>query len=102
MPTEFGQWLRRARTHNGLSLMDLQDRTGINYTHISRMENGRSRPSRETVIRLAEAMDSSADEALLAAAYLPFDATHLTDPITGRIARRYHSLPTDLREYVNQ
>lgn len=101
MPTRFGKWLREARLHSGLSMVEVERRTGINYTHISRMENGRSRPSRDTVLRLAEAVDADVNDALIAAYYIPFDAAaHLLDPDAQRLAADYHALAPPLKALV--
>lgn len=102
MPTRFGKWLRETRLHSSLSMAEVERRTGINYTHISRMENGRSRPSRDTVLRLADALNADIDAALIAAYFIPFDAAHLSDPDTERLAADYHHLPPPLKEFVRQ
>jgi transcriptional regulator with XRE-family HTH domain len=48
--------LRRWRTTRGLSQLELAIRAGTTQRHLSFVEQGRSRPGRDLVVRLAEAM----------------------------------------------
>jgi transcriptional regulator with XRE-family HTH domain len=69
----FGSRLRRWRRHRGLSQLGLAGRVGSTPRHISFLETGRSRPSRQMVLRLADALDVGLREAnaLLHAAGFP-------------------------------
>jgi transcriptional regulator with XRE-family HTH domain len=69
----FGTKLRQWRTHRGLSQLSLAARVGSTSRHISFLETGRSRPSRQMVLRLAETLDIGRRDAneLLHAAGLP-------------------------------
>src|SRR5687768_11730021 len=69
----FGIRLRQWRQHRGLSQLGLAGRVGSTGRHISFLETGRSRPSRQMVLRLAEALEMGLREAneLLHAAGLP-------------------------------
>lgn len=69
----FGARLRQWRRHRGLSQLSLAAAAGSTSRHISFLETGRSRPSRQMVLRLAEALSASLREAneLLRAAGLP-------------------------------
>jgi len=53
----FGEVLRGWRRARRLSQLDLAMTAEISQRHLSFMESGRARPSREMVIRLAEAME---------------------------------------------
>lgn len=66
----FPSELRRWRTARGLSQLDLAIRAGTTQRHLSFIEQGRSRPGRDVVVRLAESMNLTLREtnALLAAA----------------------------------
>ncbi|MBA3396514.1 MAG: helix-turn-helix transcriptional regulator [Deltaproteobacteria bacterium] len=55
--TAFGPQLRRWRHSRGVTQETLALRAGVSPRHLSFVENGRSRPSREVVIALAEALD---------------------------------------------
>jgi transcriptional regulator with XRE-family HTH domain len=54
---EFGHLLRHWRQHRRLSQLALSGRSGISQRHISFLETGRARPSRPTVLALADALD---------------------------------------------
>ncbi len=53
----FGHLLRDWRRHRRLSQLALSGRSGISQRHISFLETGRARPSRPTVLGLADALD---------------------------------------------
>lgn len=53
----FGERLREIRKLKNLSQGDLEGRTGLNRTYISRVEHGHSVPMLETVEKFARALD---------------------------------------------
>jgi transcriptional regulator with XRE-family HTH domain len=69
----FGARLRRWRTYRGLSQLALATTVASTARHLSFLETGRSRPSRQMVLRLGEALGVSLRERnrLLQAAGLP-------------------------------
>jgi transcriptional regulator with XRE-family HTH domain len=69
----FGTRLRQWRQQRGLSQLALASRIGSTSRHISFLETGRSRPSRQMTLRLADALDVGPRETnrLLHAAGLP-------------------------------
>lgn len=72
--TAFGRLLRRFRGRAGHSQLDLGFRAGVSARHISFLETGRSAPSRQMVLRLARALDTSRRETnqmFLAAGFAP-------------------------------
>lgn len=79
----FGARLRWWRRHRGISQLTLAGQVGSTPRHISFLETGRSRPSRQMVLRLGEVLAVSLRERnqLLAAAGLP-DA-YPREPVTG-------------------
>jgi transcriptional regulator with XRE-family HTH domain len=69
-----GELLRWWRGRRRLSQFELALESGISARHLSFVENGKSAPSRETVLRLAEELDLPLRERnrlLLAAGYAP-------------------------------
>ncbi len=69
-----GELLHRWRGQRRLSQFTLALESGISARHLSFVENGRSAPSRETILRLAEELDLPLRERnhlLLAAGYAP-------------------------------
>ena len=83
-PRAFGEHLRHWRQHRRLSQLDLAGVAEISTRHLSYVETGRSLPSREMVLRLAERLDIPLRERntlLVAAGYAPmYRERALSDP----------------------
>lgn len=65
----FAQRLRELRKSKNLSQTELGQLAVLHYTHIGRFERGASRPSGDTLMRLADALGVTSD-------YLLDGATH--------------------------
>jgi len=52
-----GARLRRLREEKGMAQGDVEQRTGLQQQHISRVENGQTVPTLETLQRFAKALD---------------------------------------------
>jgi transcriptional regulator with XRE-family HTH domain len=80
----FGELLRRWRTARGLSQLRLSTATGVSSRHLSFLETGRARPSRQIVLFLAEQLDvplPDRNDLLLAAGFAPaYGSRSLDDP----------------------
>src|SRR3954469_11382807 len=80
----FGDHLRHWRQHRRLSQLDLAQEADISTRHLSFVETGRSVPSREMVLRLAERLEVPLRERnalLVAAGYAPmYRERPLDDP----------------------
>jgi len=73
-PLDVGALLRRWRDQRRLSQMELALEADVSTRHLSFVETGRSRPSREMVVKLAEHLDvplRERNQLLLAAGYAP-------------------------------
>ena len=83
-PRPFGEHLRHWRQHRRLSQLDLASHAEISTRHLSFVETGRSSPSREMVLRLAERLQVPLRERnalLVAAGYAPmYRERPLDDP----------------------
>jgi transcriptional regulator with XRE-family HTH domain len=69
-----GSLLREWRTRRRVSQLELSSETGVSTRHLSFIETGRSRPSRDMLMRLSEHLDLPLRERnslLLAAGYAP-------------------------------
>src|SRR5213082_3456106 len=79
-----GTLLREWRQRRRMSQLELATAAGISSRHLSFVETGRARPSREMVLHLAEHLDVPLRERnplLLAAGYAPtYQATDLAAP----------------------
>src|SRR5437879_7088200 len=54
-----GEVIKTYRSQRGLSQGDIERRTGLLRCYLSRVENGHTVPSLETLAKIAEAMDIS-------------------------------------------
>src|SRR6478736_3925019 len=83
-PRSFGDHLRHWRQRRRLSQLDLAQEAEISTRHLSFVETGRSVPSREMVLRLAERLEVPLRERnamLVAAGYAPmYRERPLADP----------------------
>ena len=72
--TSFGEQLRQWRQRRRISQLDLAVEADLSTRHLSFVETGRSKPSRELVMRLAEVLElplRSRNALLLSAGYAP-------------------------------
>lgn len=72
--SDVGRLLRVWRTSRRLSQLGLSERAGVSARHLSFVETGRSRPTREMILRLADELDvplRSRNELLLAGGFAP-------------------------------
>ncbi|MBX9964227.1 MAG: helix-turn-helix transcriptional regulator [Burkholderiales bacterium] len=78
----FGLMLREWRRVRGTSQLDLSLTCGVSQRHLSFLESGRSRPSRETVLHLAAALNvplHQQNAMLLSAGFAPVYAERAMD-----------------------
>jgi transcriptional regulator with XRE-family HTH domain len=80
----FGGLLREWRAVRGLSQLQLSAVTGVSSRHLSFLETGRARPSRQIILFLAERLDvplPGRNDLLLAAGFAPaYGSRSLDDP----------------------
>jgi PGF-pre-PGF domain-containing protein len=75
---KFGAKLRELRTKSGLSLRELADKVNVDFTYLSKIENGVMPPPSEKVIRqLAETLNADKDELLTLAGIIPSDIAEI-------------------------
>lgn len=68
-----GKRLHRLRLEKKVSMRALAEEVGVDFSYISQIEHEKRQPSRDVVVRLAEALEIDRDEFLVAAGYLPGD-----------------------------
>src|SRR5262245_39209954 len=87
----FGQLLRQWRARPRMSQLDLAVEAEISSRHLSFVETGRSRPSREMVLRLARVLDiplRGRNDLLVGAGYAPmYRETGLDAPAMAQVRR---------------
>jgi HTH-type transcriptional regulator, competence development regulator len=82
----FGDRLRQLRRAKGLTLRQLAEATGVDFTYLSKLENGRMAysPSAEMVRKLARVLDADALELLELANKLPPELDSLKGSANAR------------------
>jgi transcriptional regulator with XRE-family HTH domain len=87
--SRIGTLLREWRQRRRVSQLDLALEAGVSARHLSFIETGRSRPSAEMVLRLAEQLDvplRDRNQLLLAAGYAPaYGERDLDEPAMGPV-----------------
>src|SRR5262249_36784493 len=82
--TTFGELLREKRRASGLSQRQLADRAGVDFSYISKIENGRlPAPADDTVVRICGILGCPPEEFFAAAKKLP---TELGESLVGEPA----------------
>ncbi|MEU8774356.1 helix-turn-helix transcriptional regulator [Streptomyces sp. NPDC048606] len=102
-PPTVGALLRTWRERRGISQLELAGRADSSSRHISFIETGRSRPSEEMVLRLADRLDVPVRERnalLLAAGYAPrYARTPLDAPTMETLREGIQRLLTGYEPY---
>lgn len=75
---QFGVRLRQLRQQSGLSQRGLASKVSVNFTYLSKIENGVvAAPSKSVTLRLAEVLNADKDELLILAGRIPSDVTEM-------------------------
>ncbi len=70
----FGKHLYSLRTAQNMTQRDLAEQVGVDYTYISKLENGAVEPpSERTTKKFAEVLGTNPDELLIKAGHIPRD-----------------------------
>ena len=71
---EFGARLRELRTQAGMSQRELANNVNVDFTYLSKIENGvLPPPSEKVILRLAEVLNADKDELITLAGRIPAD-----------------------------
>lgn len=89
---EFATRVRNARLRAGLSMRELGERAGVNYTQISRYESGAAAPRPGQMLRLADALGVSVEELSTGVAGAPGRQAKPSAGESQESAKRYESL----------
>jgi HTH-type transcriptional regulator, competence development regulator len=90
----FGERIRELRRAKNLTLRALADKLKINFTYLSKIENGKldfgDYPSEDLIRKLAKVLGTDADELLL-----------LAEKIPAHIKKRVIERPDAFRKFAN-
>ncbi len=95
METDFGSYLREKRRSAGISQRQLADRVGVDFSYISKLENGRlPPPAAGTIVRLAQAIGCAVEDLLAAAKKMPngLNASLTAEPAALRFIQEASNL----------
>ena len=95
MANDFGSYLREKRRAAQVSQRQLADTVGVDFSYISKLENGRlPPPAANTIVRLAQAIDCPAEELLAVAQKMPrsLDASLTGEPAALRFLQEASNL----------
>lgn len=105
----FSQLLKRMREEARVSQSRLAEAAGFDHSYVSRLESGNRTPTREAVLKLADALELAPEQrdALLASAgYMPEQVESLLadEPILTEVLRllQSHDVPEPVRQNVRQ
>ncbi len=74
----FGRTLREARRSAVMSQRELAGRVGLDFSYISKVENGRlPPPAADTIVRICEALGVSPDRLLAATGKMPTEVKRM-------------------------
>jgi transcriptional regulator with XRE-family HTH domain len=69
----FGTVLKSLRSANGYSIKTLAEQVEVNYTYLSKLENGHSSPSEDFIERIATFFNYDKEELMVRAGKIPED-----------------------------
>ncbi|MDI3340377.1 MAG: helix-turn-helix transcriptional regulator [Sphaerobacter sp.] len=105
----FAQLLRRYREEARISQSRLAESAGFDHSYVSRLESGNRTPTREAVLKLAEALGlapAQCDTLLATAGYMPerIESLLADEPILSEVLRllQSHDIPEPVRQNVRQ
>jgi transcriptional regulator with XRE-family HTH domain len=102
MSTTLGRILREKRRSAGISQRRLAELAGLDFSYISKIENGRlPAPAADTLVRLANCIACPPEELLAAAQKLPvgLGATLSSDPAAVRFLQEASQLSLTSAEW---
>ncbi|NEU29961.1 helix-turn-helix transcriptional regulator [bacterium LRH843] len=77
-PSEFGEYLKYLRKQRGLTLIEMQEQSGVSNSYLSQLENGQFKPSPEILRKLHRPLSVSYNTLMHKAGYIlsenPFDS----------------------------
>jgi transcriptional regulator with XRE-family HTH domain len=102
--SDFGTTIKNLRHEQKITQRDLAEKVGVDFTYISKIENNRldNFPSVDTILKLAEVLDTSADELVLLAKKVPdtMRETIVDDNLAALFLRKAPHMTDEQRKWV--
>ena len=102
--SDFGETLKRLRKEQKITQRDLAERVEVDFTYISKMENGKLQnyPSESIIRKMADVLGIDADELILLAKKVPSNIreTIMDDDLAVEFLRKVDSLTDDQRKQI--
>ncbi len=101
---DFGLTLKNLRKERRITQRDLAEKVGVDFTYISKMENGKleNSPSVDTIIKIAQALNTNEDELILLAKKIPktIRETIVDDDLAAAFLRKVPQLTPEQRKKI--
>ncbi|MEG1725926.1 MAG: helix-turn-helix transcriptional regulator [Anaerovoracaceae bacterium] len=101
----FGQRIKDLRKFNRITQRDLANKIGVDFTYISKIENGALvSPSENVIIKMATTLNTEAEELILLAKKIPttFQHTIATDDLASMFLRTVTTLSEDQKKQIRE
>lgn len=102
--SDFGSTLKNLRKERRITQRDLAEKVGVDFTYISKIENGKlvNSPSVDTIVKIAQALDANADELILLAKKVPetIRETIVDDDLAVAFLRKVPQLTPEQRQKI--
>ena len=105
----FAPMLRELRDRRRLSQSRLAEAAGFDHSYVSRLESGTRMPTREAVVKLADAMglgEGERDALLASAGFMPgrIESLFASEPVLSEVLvlLQDRSVPAEVRDDVRQ
>lgn len=99
---EFGNELKRIRKERKVTQRDLAERVKVDFSYISKMENGRLKhtPSIKIINKIAQELNADAEELILLAEKVPetIKQTIVNDDLAAEFLRKFPSMTDEQRK----
>jgi len=100
--SELGMKIKILRKEHRITQRDLAEKVGIDFTYLSKIENGVSGfcPSEEKIIKMAHVLEADADELILLARKVPetIRETIVSDDLAAAFLRKVPYMTDEQRE----
>lgn len=100
--SDFGQAIKTLRKDQKITQRELAEKCGVNFTYISKIENGQleNSPSEYAIRRIAETLNADADHLIFLAKKIPeaIKESIVEDATAVAFLRRMHAMSAEERK----